>query len=72
MEKTRIFIKDLPETVTQEDLESAFIKYGNVISVEIKKRKQLGPQSQTPFSYVTLETSHSKLRQCKVVFSYST
>nr|CAI5818044.1 unnamed protein product [Callosobruchus analis] len=64
-ERKRIFIKDLPETVTESEIKDAFQDYGNVVSVEIKTRKELGAQhSSLHFGYVSLETDDYTLRQC--------
>ncbi|CAH1163914.1 unnamed protein product [Phaedon cochleariae] len=65
LESKRIFISDLPETATQEELQNAFRDYGNVKSIEIKERKELGPKNSSLFfSYVNLETDDRQLQKC--------
>lgn len=66
VEKQRIFIKDLPETVTQLELEQGFADYGKVCSVEIKKRKEINVSNQSPhFAYLNIEIDPNSLQRCK-------
>lgn len=70
-ENKRIFISDLPETSTKDELESSFSPYGEVSSVEIKERKELGPNNKSLFfAYVNLITDDKRLNQCKCVADY--
>ncbi|KAJ8972312.1 hypothetical protein NQ314_000227 [Rhamnusium bicolor] len=70
VEEKRIFISDLPETATQTDIENSFRSYGNVISVEIKERKELGPRNNSLFfAYVNIEIDDKNLQQCFKYFS---
>ncbi|XP_050312446.1 nucleolar protein 8 [Anthonomus grandis grandis] len=64
-ENKRIFISDLPETYTKEELESSFSKYGTVTSVEIKERKELTPKNTSLFfAFINLKTDELGLNQC--------
>ncbi|CAG9764506.1 unnamed protein product [Ceutorhynchus assimilis] len=64
-ENKRIFISDLPETSTKDELENSFSKYGHVSSVEIKERKELGPHNKSLFfAYINLLTDDKTLNQC--------
>ncbi|ENN72821.1 hypothetical protein HUJ04_013388 [Dendroctonus ponderosae] len=69
MENTRIFVSDLPENIAQDQLESRFSKYGQVNSIEIKQRKELGPNQCPRFAYINLVTDHRRLNQCFKEFS---
>lgn len=62
----RIFISDLPETVTPDELKNAFQDYGIVKSTEIKERKELGPKNSSLFfAYVNIEIDDFSLQKCK-------
>ncbi|XP_066249162.1 probable RNA-binding protein CG14230 [Euwallacea similis] len=61
----RIFIRNLPETLTQEQLNTAFSQYGQVNLVEIKERKELGPYNHSWFfAYITLTIDDQALTTC--------
>ncbi|XP_076268324.1 putative RNA-binding protein CG14230 isoform X2 [Rhynchophorus ferrugineus] len=64
-ENQRIFISDLPETLTEDELRTTFSNYGQVSSIEIKERKELGPKNKSLFfAYINLVTDHSDLNKC--------
>nr|XP_023016881.1 nucleolar protein 8 [Leptinotarsa decemlineata] len=70
LEEKRIFINDLPETATQEDIKNAFENYGKVVSIEIKERKELGRKNLSLFfAYVNIQIDDRKLQQCFQDFS---
>ncbi|XP_056645944.1 probable RNA-binding protein CG14230 [Diorhabda sublineata] len=70
LESNRIFISDLPETATKEQIESAFGNYGEIISIEIKERKELGQKNISLFfAYVTIKIDAKSLNQCFNDFS---
>lgn len=63
----RIFISDLPETMTKDQLESAFSNYGQVHSIEIKERKELGHiHNSLFFAYISLSIDDRALNECKL------
>ncbi|KAG5897302.1 hypothetical protein JTB14_011465 [Gonioctena quinquepunctata] len=69
-EEKRIFISDLPGPLTEGEIENAFKGYGNVVSVEIKNRKELGPKNSSLFfAYVNIQTDDRRLQQCFKDFS---
>lgn len=64
-ENKRIFISDLPEKLSENELRGYFSNYGEVSSIEIKKRKELGPKNKSLyFAYINLSTDHSQLNKC--------
>jgi len=64
-ETKRVFISDLPETVTQDELNNNFSKYGEVSSIEIKERKELGAKNHSLFyAYINLLTDDKRINQC--------
>lgn len=70
LESNRIFISDLPETATKEQIETAFGNYGEITSVEIKERKELGQKNTSLFfAYVTIKIDAKSLNQCFNDFS---
>ncbi|CAH1109780.1 unnamed protein product [Psylliodes chrysocephalus] len=64
VESNRIFISNLPETTTQEELQKAFSEYGEVRHIDIKERKELGKNTSLFFSYVTIDTDAKTLQTC--------
>lgn len=73
LENKRIFISDLPETVTQDELANSIKNYGNVTSVEIKERKELGSRNNSLFfTYINVEIDERSLQQCKYFLKYNT
>lgn len=72
LENKRIFISDLPETTTQDELENTFKNYGNVRSVEIKERKELGARNNSLFfTYINVEINDRSLQQCKYYLEHN-
>lgn len=67
-EEKRIFISDLPETASKDEIETKFQKYGIVKTVEIKERKELGPKNTSLFfSYVNIDIDDSSLQKCMLI-----
>lgn len=65
MEEKRIFISDLPETASKDEIEAKFQKYGTVKCIEIKERKDLGAKNTSLFfSYVNIEIDDHSLQKC--------
>ncbi|XP_017781334.1 PREDICTED: GRIP and coiled-coil domain-containing protein PFC0235w-like [Nicrophorus vespilloides] len=65
MEPKRLFISDLPESATEEDVRNRFKKYGAVTGVDIKERKELGPRNTSHyFAYVSLNVDNISLDKC--------
>lgn len=60
----RLFIKSLPENVTNTELEQKFKSYGTVTSTEIKERKNNLTGESPFFAYINIESSHSDLQRC--------
>jgi RNA recognition motif-containing protein len=60
-EKKRVFVGNLPPDTTKTDITKRFKKFGNVLSVEIKRR----PDSST-FAFLDFETDEDKLNSCKL------
>ncbi|XP_018579304.1 probable RNA-binding protein CG14230 isoform X2 [Anoplophora glabripennis] len=64
LENKRIFISNLPETVTPDELKNCAKNYGNVTSVEIKERKELGLKNDSLFfAYINVEIDDRSLQQ---------
>ncbi|KAJ8970058.1 hypothetical protein NQ317_012033 [Molorchus minor] len=64
VERKRIFISDLPETIAEDDIKSAFQNYGTVLSAEIKTRREIGPKNNSlHFAYVSIEIDDKTLQQ---------
>lgn len=64
MKEQRIFVGNLPNSITENDLQKLFKKYG-VINVEIKKRKSILDQ-ESAFAYVNIPSKSTD--NCKFSF----
>uniref|UniRef100_A0A6P7H9Y6 Probable RNA-binding protein CG14230 n=1 Tax=Diabrotica virgifera virgifera TaxID=50390 RepID=A0A6P7H9Y6_DIAVI len=70
LETKRIFISDLPETASKDELQNIFGNYGEVSSIEIKERKELGQKNTSLFfAYVTTNIDAKSLDNCFNDFS---
>ncbi|CAG9835348.1 unnamed protein product [Diabrotica balteata] len=70
LETNRIFISDLPETASKDELQNIFGNYGEVSSIEIKERKELGQKNSSLFfAYVTVNIDAKSLNNCFNDFS---
>ncbi|XP_072389078.1 probable RNA-binding protein CG14230 [Diabrotica undecimpunctata] len=70
LETNRIFISDLPETASKDELQNIFGNYGEVSSIEIKERKELGQKNTSLFfAYVTINIDAKSLNNCFNDFS---
>jgi len=66
LKKARVFLGNLPEHSTEEDVRQRLLKYGTVDSVEIKHKKEFGKDTiVSTFAYVNLETEELTLQHCK-------
>ncbi|XP_021932092.1 nucleolar protein 8-like isoform X2 [Zootermopsis nevadensis] len=63
-EKKRVFVGNLPPDITQTEIAKWFNKFGNVLSVEIKKR----PDSST-FAFLDFIIEEDKLNSCFATLS---
>ncbi|KAK4884257.1 hypothetical protein RN001_000528 [Aquatica leii] len=60
----RLFINNLNENITEENIREKFTNYGSVTSVEIKERKNpVGDQTQH-FAYITINVDDHVLHNC--------
>ncbi|KAF5280275.1 hypothetical protein FQR65_LT03083 [Abscondita terminalis] len=63
-ETRRLFINNLENNVTEEELRDTFCSYGTVTSVEVKERKNpVGNQTQQ-FAYINISTKDHTLHKC--------
>lgn len=70
MKQHRIFIENLPETVSEDEIKSKFQQFGEVISIEIKERKVVTfKHSSCFFAYVNLMTDDAVLQECFQTFN---
>ncbi|KAF2900570.1 hypothetical protein ILUMI_05612 [Ignelater luminosus] len=65
----RLFINNLPDNVTQVDLQQKFSDYGKVSSIEIKQRKNTGVNQTAHFAYVHIDIENRALQNCISEFS---
>lgn len=63
----RLFINNLPNNLTEADLQQKFSDYGNVSSIEIKQRKNVGINQTTHFAYVHIDIDSKDLQNCKYI-----
>ncbi|XP_044744867.1 probable RNA-binding protein CG14230 [Coccinella septempunctata] len=69
MKQYRIFIENLPETVTEPEIGSKFSPFGEVKSIEIKERKVItAKHTSCFFAYVNLSTDDNELQKCFQTF----
>ena len=74
MESKRVYVGGLYHEATDKDLNQLFSKFGEVESVEIKKRSENNVVNFV-FAYVNVKTTDPQITQCKYLIgscSYST
>lgn len=65
--RKRIFVGNLPPHIQENEVKEQFSQYGNVVSVEIKHRKENVNENVSPvFAFVSIETDDKTLHQCKL------
>lgn len=65
LETKRLYISNLPENISEEDLQSKFTHYGKIASIEIKERKNVTGNQTPRFAYIQLDINNEQLEYCK-------
>ncbi|XP_077977976.1 uncharacterized protein LOC144433538 [Glandiceps talaboti] len=65
----RLYIGGLSDRVQENDLNEKFGKFGQVLSVEIKSRKNDTGETAKTFAYVSMKTTENDLKKCFSVYN---
>lgn len=69
VERNRIFVGNLPPSVNENNIREQFEKYGNVVSIEIKHRKENINENVSPvFAFVSIEADKNQLYECNYYY----
>ncbi|XP_017160197.1 nucleolar protein 8-like [Poecilia reticulata] len=67
----RLYIGGLNHTVTQKDLKDRFGKFGEVLDVELRTRKDEEGIPYKTFAYININISEADLKKCMTVLNKS-
>ncbi|CAG0917797.1 unnamed protein product [Notodromas monacha] len=69
MERRRIFVGGLSNQVTQDDLRSRFVRFGDVVDVELKEKSHPTTGEPSYFAFVEIHATEDNLSKCFKLFS---
>lgn len=61
---TRLFVGNLPEDTSENDLRTAFSSYGGISALDLKTKSATGNESKK-FAFVSLSGSNYDIEACK-------
>lgn len=64
---TRLFVGNLPENTSENDLRSAFTSYGEITTLDLKTKTATGNESKK-FAFVSLSSSNYSIEACKYFY----
>uniref|UniRef100_A0A3Q2PRF0 Nucleolar protein 8 n=1 Tax=Fundulus heteroclitus TaxID=8078 RepID=A0A3Q2PRF0_FUNHE len=67
----RLYVGGLNHTVTQKDLKDRFGKFGEVLDVELRTRKDEEGVPYKTFAYININVSDADLKKCMTVLNKS-
>lgn len=62
--KHRIFLRNLPLNISENDITERFKNHGTIASVEIKEKPN-APENERKFAFVNINTTERQLNTCK-------
>ncbi|KAL0820570.1 hypothetical protein ABMA28_006417 [Loxostege sticticalis] len=65
---TRLFVGNVPENISQDELQKAFSSYGQIINVDLKNKSN-AESDQKKFAFITLSASNYEVESCIKHFS---
>jgi RNA recognition motif-containing protein len=65
MSSKRIFVGNVPESTTADQLKQEFSNYGRVQNVDLKSKHNPLTDTTSHFAFITLAIEADPLRQCK-------
>ncbi|CAG9795792.1 unnamed protein product [Diatraea saccharalis] len=68
MSSTRLFVGNLPDTVTETDISTVFSNYGHIVNVDFKNKSD-SSNNQKHFAFVTISASNYEIESCIKHFS---
>jgi RNA recognition motif-containing protein len=69
MASKRIFVGNVPESATADQLKKEFSNYGQVQNVDLKSKHNPLTDTTSHFAFITLAIEGNELRQCKSLWN---
>lgn len=61
---TRLFVGNVPENISQDELQKAFSSYGQIVNVDLKNKSN-AESDQKKFAFITLSASNYEVESCE-------